>query len=87
MRSLILLAIAIAALGAHAAAQDRRSPPTVLCGTTIMSADPKIDSKAVKPAPRGQFTLRVVQPRVCAPRAVAQRTIGDRLPQIFGPRR
>lgn len=99
MRFLSLLAFATMALGTPAAAQDRPSlfatpgdpvpsQRTVICGTTIVPANPKVDPKAVKPAPRGGFTLRLVEPSICAPRSSALRNdIGVRLPQIFGPKR
>jgi hypothetical protein len=99
MRPLSFCLLATIALGTHASAQDRPSlfsqpnnaapsTPTVLCGTTIIPANPKVDPKAIRPAPRGNFTLRLAQPTACAPRSSALRdNIGNRLPQISGPRR
>jgi len=90
MRAPSSVAIAVLMLGTPVAAQNRPSPPqqTLLCGMTIVPTDPKIDSKAVKPTPAGQFTLRVMQPSACAPRSFAQREgLANRLPVIFGPRR
>jgi hypothetical protein len=43
--------------------------PSVVCGMTVIPADPTIDSKiAVKPQDtRTKYTLKVVEPTVCKP--------------------
>ena len=69
-------------------AEAQPRTPTVICGTRVFSADPSIDPKFIKAAPRGRFTLRTLQPPVCRdtvspPSAELKR----RLPQFFGPKR
>jgi hypothetical protein len=63
-------------------------PPRVVCGTTIIAADPRIDEGFVKPAPSGNFTLRAVRPPVCRD-SFASRTddVKLRLPYFLGPKR
>jgi hypothetical protein len=51
---------------------DQRSisTPTVICGMTLVPADPKVDPKmrVARPARGVDFTMRVVPPTVCKPR-------------------
>ena len=42
--------------------------PRVLCGTTLIPADPKLDAKILRPVPEGdgsKFTLKFVTPPAC----------------------
>jgi hypothetical protein len=43
--------------------------PSVVCGMTVVPADPKIDPKmALKPQDTGtKYTLKIVEPTVCKP--------------------
>ena len=43
--------------------------PSVVCGLTVILADPKIDPKmALKPPDNGtKYTLKIVEPTVCKP--------------------
>lgn len=43
--------------------------PQVICGMTVIPADPKIDPKmALKPKDTGtKYTLKVIEPTVCKP--------------------
>lgn len=43
--------------------------PAVICGMTVIPADPKLDPKiALKPRDNGtKYTLKVVEPTVCRP--------------------
>lgn len=51
--------------------QDRKAParPSVICGMTVVPADPTIDPKIrVTPRDTGvKYTLKVVEPTVCKP--------------------
>lgn len=63
-------------------------PPrqTLICGMKVVAADPRIDPKMAKPAPRGNFTLRVLRPPVCRDQNRAWRgDPGKRLPLFLGP--
>ena len=66
----------------------RNAAPNILCGMTIVPADPKVDRAMVKPAPNGTFTLRTITPPVCResfPSANAQ--LKRVLPTFLGPMR
>jgi len=74
---------------AHPQVTVTRSPQMrVLCGTTILFADPRIDRQMVTPTPPGNFTLRTMRPTMCretlAPRIDE---LKQRLPYFFGPKR
>ena len=47
--------------------QGQAAKPSVVCGMTVIPADPKIDPKiAMKPTDTGtRYTLKVVEPTVC----------------------
>jgi hypothetical protein len=49
------------------AGPDAPATPTIVCGMTMIPADPKIDPKMkVAPPDRGVvFTMRTVQPSIC----------------------
>ena len=49
------------------AGQAQPPKPSVVCGMTVMPADPKIDPKmAVKPQDtRTKYTLKVIEPTIC----------------------
>lgn len=67
---------------------ESQRAPDVICGTRVFRADPNIDPKFLKAAPRGMFTLRTVQPPVCRdtfPTSWAD--LKQRLPQFLGPKR
>jgi hypothetical protein len=51
---------------ARAAVKMSRTPK-IVCGTTIIPADPKVDPKAIKPAPDSAtyFRMRPVTPKIC----------------------
>ena len=43
-----------------------RARPTVVCGMTVIPADPEVDPKSVKKAPDDKkFTMRSVRPQSC----------------------
>jgi hypothetical protein len=51
------------------AAQDQAAGPSVVCGLTLVPADPAIDPK-IRVAPRDngvKFAMKVVEPRICKP--------------------
>ena len=49
--------------------KQRESTTTVVCGMTIVRADPTIDPGIVKSPPETKtFTMKTVQPTVCAAR-------------------
>ena len=61
---------------------------SIVCGTRIFRADPRVDQKIAKPVPSGTFTLKTIEPRICRdtfPTAVAE--LKQRLPQFLGPKR
>lgn len=60
----------------------------VLCGTTVLPANPRVDPQIVKPKPLGNFTLQTVSPAMCRD-TFATRTgeLRQRLPYFFGPKR
>lgn len=41
------------------------APPKVVCGTTIVQANPDADRRMLKPAPEGRHAMRRVRPDVC----------------------
>ena len=47
--------------------RDRPAPPTVICGMTLVPADPRVDPRMRVEAPeRGvTFTMRTVPPTIC----------------------
>jgi hypothetical protein len=54
--------------GARPSADQKSTPkPTVVCGTTLVPADPKVDPKIRKAVPDAgvTFTLRAVPPAIC----------------------
>jgi hypothetical protein len=54
--------------GARPSAEQKSTAgPTVVCGMTLIPADPKIDPKMKVPVPEGGVarTMRVVPPSVC----------------------
>jgi hypothetical protein len=53
-----------------AAASASPDKPEVVCGMTVIPADPAVDPKMrVAPSDRGTaFTMRVVPPTICAPK-------------------
>jgi hypothetical protein len=62
--------------------------PDVICGTRVIRADPNIDPKFVRAAPRGIFTLRTLQPPVCRDTfPTPSADLKQRLPQFLGPKR
>jgi hypothetical protein len=70
------------------AGRQASRPPLVVCGTTILRADPRVEQRFLKPTPPGNFTLRTVRPTICRD-ALASRTDEPRmrLPYFLGPRR
>ena len=72
---------------------------SVVCGTMILSPNVATDALMGKPVPTGNFSMRVVQPRMCgdnkrlafdAPRFPAAGKPGEflnRLPTFLGPKR
>ena len=65
-----------------------RPGANIICGTRVFRADPKVDPKIAKSAPRGTFTLKVFEPPVCRdtfPTAAVE--LKQRLPQFLGPKR
>ena len=41
-------------------------PPTVVCGMTVIPADPAVDPKSIKKAPNDKkYTMRSVPPGIC----------------------
>ena len=100
MSNRAFVAYFVLAAGATAVAQGKPAQPSprawqpetrmssIICGTRVFRADPRMDSKAVKPVPNGTFTLRTQTPSVCRdtfPAASAE--LRNRLPYFFGPRR
>jgi hypothetical protein len=89
----------VVATAANLAAQSERpaqprtnvrpSPqPRVVCGMTIVPADPRIDPAIVKPTPPGHFTLRTLRPAMCGEGVVAGvHELKQRLPYFLGPKR
>ena len=94
---IILFALTIAS--DTAAQADRATQPRgadqgpsprarVVCGTTIFSADPRMDQGILKPTPSGNFTLRTLRPPVCRNTfAVRTDDVKLRLPYFLGPKR
>ncbi len=41
------------------------APPKIVCGTTILQANPDADRRMLKPAPAGRDAMRRVRPDVC----------------------
>ena len=66
-------------------AQAARPEPTIICGTTVIPANPAVDPLFVKPARAGIFTMRTIQPSAC----ISPGIVGLRpsLPYFFGPKR
>ena len=61
---------------------------SILCGTRVFLADPRVDPKIAKPVPGGTFTLKTIAPRICRdtfPSAAAE--LKQRLPQFLAPKR
>ena len=94
---IVLFALTIPA---NTAAQSNRAPQPhlgeqgpsprarVVCGTTIFSADPRVDQGILKPTPPGNFTLRTMRPPVCRETfAVRTNDLILRLPYFLGPKR
>lgn len=93
----VLAASFAIALGAPVAAQaptpwsqppTQSAPggPTVICGTTVIPANPAVDPLFIQPAPRGTFTMRTMQSGACHGSRDAVR-LQQRLPQFLGPKR
>ena len=62
--------------------------PQFTCGMTIVQANPSIDPLFAKRTPPGQFTMRAFASPVCRePGRATLRTLPDRLPHFFGPKR
>lgn len=51
------------------ATQPTPAQPTVVCGMTIIPADPSIDPKFTRVSPDRSttFTMRVIEPTICKP--------------------
>ena len=46
-------------------APARPAKPSVVCGMTLIPADPAIDPAMKHPKPAGTFTMRTIEPQIC----------------------
>ena len=64
---------ALRTLREEARSRLQGSTPKIVCGMTVIPADPAVDPKSVKPAPRDKkYTMRSVTPPMCGSADVTQ---------------
>lgn len=51
--------------GAPAGVRLNHPTPKIICGMTVLEANPDIDRRMIVPPPSGDFKIRIIEPTIC----------------------